>query len=122
MSIILYMLITPAFYYLGSRAMITAPVWSRYPPGFAKFADCAMCSGTWYGAFVGLIGGYGCGLSFLGLPGNAGGTVIAIALCSMTWTPIIAALMHLSFQSLGDADLEASDETIEQETDHGSRD
>ncbi len=103
MAIFLYMLLTPSLYYLGSRAIITQFLWSRYSPKFARWADCSACSGTWYGALVGFIGGYGCGLSFLGLPGNAGGTIIAIALCSMTWTPIMSALMQFSLNSLGTA-------------------
>lgn len=103
MSIILYMLVTPALYYLGSRAVITHWLWSRYPSRLALFMDCSACSGTWYGAIVGLVGGYCLNQPFLGLDGDAWPTIIAIALCSMTWTPIIAALMQWGFETLGSA-------------------
>jgi hypothetical protein len=103
MSIFIYMLVTPALYYLGSRAMITSWLWLRYPARLSLFMDCSACSGTWYGAIVGVIGGYVLGLPFLGLDGNSWPTIIIIALCSMTWTPIIAALMQWAFETLGSA-------------------
>jgi hypothetical protein len=103
MAIILYMLVTPALYYLGSRAMITSFLWLRYPARLSLFMDCSACSGTWYGAIVGSIGGYYLDLPFLGLDGDRPATIIVIALCSMTWTPIIAALMQWAFETLGSA-------------------
>jgi hypothetical protein len=103
MSIILYMLVTPALYYLGARAMITSWLWIRYPAKLSLFMDCSACSGTWYGVIVGIVGGYYLDLSFLDLPGDAWTTIVAVALCSMTWTPIIAALMQWGFEMLGSA-------------------
>ena len=103
MSIILYMLVTPALYYLGSRAMLTAPLWTRYPARFSLFMDCSACSGTWYGALVGTFGGYYLGLPFLGLDGDNPVTIGLVALCSMTWTPIVAAFMQWAFEMLGSA-------------------
>lgn len=52
-SLLLLVLITTAAYYLGSRAQITAPLWSNYPPTFARFMDCPACSGFWYGVLTG---------------------------------------------------------------------
>jgi hypothetical protein len=97
------MLVTPALYYLGSRAMITSWLWVRYPARLSLFMDCSACSGTWYGAIIGVIGGYYLDLPFLGLPGDRPATIVAVALCSMTWTPIIAALMQWAFETLGSA-------------------
>jgi hypothetical protein len=90
-------------FYLGSRAMITAWLWGRYSGKLASFMDCSACSGTWYGALVGYVGGYHLGLSFLGLPGDRPYTVAAVALCSMTTTPIVAGLVQKAIEALGTA-------------------
>jgi len=102
-SLILYALCTAAMFYLGSRALITRWLWSRYPPLLAIFMDCSACSGAWYGALVAYIGGFHLGLSFLGLPGASWVTVAAAGLGSMTWTPIIAGLVQWSLDALGHA-------------------
>lgn len=102
-TLLLYALCTAAMFYLGSRAVITSFMWSRYPPKLASFMDCSACSGTWYGALVGLVGGYYLGLDFMGLSGARPITVAAIALCSMTWTPIVAGFVQRGFDTLGSA-------------------
>ena len=103
MSVVLYALITPALFYLGSRALITRFLWSNYPPALALFMDCSACTGAWYGALIGYIGGYHLDLPFLGLVGASPITVVAVALCSMTWTPIVAGCVQRSFDALGHA-------------------
>lgn len=102
-SIILYPLVTAALFYLGSRALITRFLWSRYPLRLGAFMDCAACSGTWYGGLVAYIGGYHLGLPFLEMPGASPATVIAAAIASMTWTPIVAAIMQWALDYLGSA-------------------
>src|SRR5258706_1320967 len=101
MSLILYALVTPALFYLGSRAMITSWLWSKYSRKLSSFMDCSACSGTWHGFLVGILGGYGLKLPFLGLPGESPSTVVAVALCSMTWTPIVSGLVERGFDALG---------------------
>jgi hypothetical protein len=117
-TLVLYALCTASLFYLGSRAMITAPLWSRYPTRFATFLDCAACSGTWYGAAVGYVGGYQLGLPFMGLPGDRLATVAAVALCAMAFTPIAAGLVQRSFDALGSAfvaEVEVTSTHIERE-------
>ena len=96
-------MLTTAAYYLGSRAMITRPIWSLYPPRLAAFMDCPSCSGFWYGLIVGAIGCGGLGLPFLGLDTLQLYTPLAVALCSMVWTPVLAAIQHTAFERLGSA-------------------
>lgn len=100
-TLLLYALVTPALFYLGSRAVITSWLWAWYPPKLASFMDCSACSGTWYGALVAYIGGYHLGLDVAGLQGDTPVTVAFVAVASMTWTPIIAGLVQKGFDALG---------------------
>ena len=102
-TLILYALLTSSLFYLGSRALITRWLWSRYSPVVSLLMDCSACSGTWYGAIVGFVGGYLLELPFLGLPGDTWYTPLIVALCSMAWTPITAGLMQHGFDTLGHA-------------------
>lgn len=114
-ALLLYALCTASLFYLGSRAVVTAPLWSRYPSKLAMFMDCAACSGTWYGAIAGYLGGYHLGLPFLGLEGDSPATVAAVSLCSMAFTPIAAGLVQAAFDKLGHAVQEdESDESVNQ--------
>lgn len=108
-SVLIYALCTASLYYLGSRALITRFLWSRYPAGLASFMDCSACVGAWYGVIVAALGGYWLGLPFMGLRGDAISTVAVVALCSMSWTPIVAGLVQRGFDSLGQAVTEDSD-------------
>jgi hypothetical protein len=56
------------------------------------------------------VGGFILGLPFMGLPGDSWITVAIVALCSMTWTPIVAGLMQRGFDTLGSAVLESDEE------------
>jgi len=98
---LVYALLTSAAFYLGSRAMITRWLWSRYPPRFARFMDCAACTGFWYGLIAGIVGTYAIPEDLtisipkiLRLP-------LIVALCSIVWTPIVAGYMQLGFERLG---------------------
>lgn len=98
-TVVLYALLTAAAYYLGARAVITSWLWSRYPRWLAKIADCSACSGFWYGVAV--------SAAFqrqaFSLPGDTWYLPVIIGLCSMVWTPIVAAAMHVCFERLGTA-------------------
>jgi hypothetical protein len=100
---ILYALCSSSLFYLGSRALITSWLWSRYPLRLAVFMDCPACAGTWYGMGCALIGGYVFGLPFLGLPGAHPVTVLVAGLVSMTTTPLAAGLMQRALEAVGHA-------------------
>ena len=108
-TLLLYALCSASLWYLGSRAVITSPLWSRYPQRFAKFMDCSACAGTWYGIGLGYVGGFQLGLPFMGLQGDRASTVAAIGLCSMAFTPIAAGLVQWGFDRLGTIAPEADD-------------
>lgn len=100
---VLYALLTGCFYYLGARAKITQWLWSRYPKWLDNFMMCSACSGFWYGLGVGFGLGWWRELPFLGLPGRLWVTPIVIALCSIVWTPIVAAIHLRAFDYTGAA-------------------
>ena len=104
-TLVLYALCTSSIFYLGSRAELSRPLWSRYPSWLAKWADCSACSGFWYGLGVAAFGGYALHLSFLGMPGDRAATVAFAGLASLTWTPIVAGFMQRGFDTLGTIDL-----------------
>lgn len=97
-GLIILALLTTSAFYLGSRAVVTEFLWSRYPARFARFMDCAACAGFWYG----LIAGAALGPT-MELPSTLKlvyGPVL-IGLCSVVWTPIVAGLMQRGFEQLG---------------------
>lgn len=98
-ALLLYTLLSAAMFYLGSRAVITSFLWSRYPRRFASFMDCAACTGFWWGV------SFACYFRFdvLGLDGRAETTPIFVGLCSIVLTPIAAGLMQRGLDSLGSA-------------------
>jgi hypothetical protein len=103
-SLVLYSLLTSAAFYLGSRAKITQPLWSRYPKGFARFADCASCTGFWYGLFFGMaLSWRPISLPVAGIPPGSWYAPLIIAMCSIVTTPIVAGLMQAGFERLGTA-------------------
>jgi hypothetical protein len=97
-GLVILALLTTSAFYLGSRAVVTEFLWSRYPPKLARFADCAACSGFWYGLLAGATLG-----PTLDLPKTL--TVVygpvLIGLCSIVWTPIVAGIMQRGFEQLG---------------------
>jgi hypothetical protein len=99
----IYPLIAAALYYLGSRAAITAPLWSRYPKAIASFMDCAACAGTWYGFGITVTGGTIYNLDFAGLDGADPVTWIVGGLCATITTPLVAALHLKALEFLGSA-------------------
>jgi hypothetical protein len=112
-TLILYALLTPALYYLGSRAMITRPLWSRYPAWLDYYTSCAACSGFLYGGAVAFAIGWTLDLPFLGLPGRFWLTPCVVGLGSIVWTPIVADLHIRALLQLGIADLRSSDDAQE---------
>lgn len=101
--ILLYALVTSACFYLGSRAMITSWLWSRYPPRLSRFMDCAACTGFWYGTALTLVLGAWLDITPFALPLVA---APIIGLASLVWTPIVAGLMHVALERLGSVMIE----------------
>ena len=102
-NLILYSILSAAFFYLGSRARITQVIWQSYPLPLARFFDCAACSGTWYGLILSLTLGRYQGLDVMGFDAQDWMTPIIVALSMLVLTPIVARLMHLGLQDLGTA-------------------
>lgn len=100
-ALILYPLLSTALYYLGSRALITEAIWRRYPPELARFADCAACTGFWWGLILALTLGQHEHMDFLSLSHDDLVTPIVVAFCSLVWTPIVAGLMQRGLDFLG---------------------
>jgi hypothetical protein len=114
LTFLLYPLLTTMLYYLGARAMITQWLWSRYPARVDHFMMCAACSGVWYGAAVTAIHGYGLN----GWSPTIGG-VIAVALASGVWTPLLAALHHKALLYLG-GDAATGSSSVSMFDEHGN--
>lgn len=100
-SVLIFPILTAVFYYLGARAMLTEPLWRRYPPRLDRFMNCAACSGFWYGLGLGIFG-HTLGVPFLGA--TSWSTPFAVALMSIWWTPVMAAVMERALQALGHDD------------------
>lgn len=103
MTLLLYTLLSSAFFYLGSRALVTRWLWSRYPASFAIFADCAACTGFWFGLILALTLGRHQNLSVFELSADAWLTPPIVGLCMLVLTPIAAGLMQRGLDSLGSA-------------------
>lgn len=101
LNLLLYVLLSSALFYLGSRALITRSLWSRYPAGFASFMDCSACTGFWYGFLAALTLGRYQNLSVFELSGGAWLTPPIVGLCTLVLTPIVAGLMQRGLDSLG---------------------
>lgn len=116
-TLIIYVLLTTAIYYLMSRALITKFLWSRYPNILDQYFLCAACSGFLYGGAVALAIGWTQDLPFLGLPGQFWVTPIIVGLCSMVWTPILGRLHVRSMIKLDEGEAPSFDirETEESE-------
>jgi hypothetical protein len=106
-GLLLAMLLTTAFWYLGTRALITQPLWSRYPVKLARFMDCAACSGFWWGVVVYLFLTQVVQESVLGL--NTAVYAPVIGFSSLIWTPLVAALHQRALDGLGSAVIEQDD-------------
>src|SRR5882672_6876741 len=102
-TIILLTLLSTALWYLGSRAVITKSLWSRYPRWFASFADCPACVGAWHGFLLASTIGWWFHLDYLGLPLDNLMAHIAAGLCSIVLTPIGAGVMQWGLDHAGTA-------------------
>lgn len=90
-------LITTALWYLGTRAVITQAIWSRYPLRVARFMDCAACAGFWWGVVA-----YSA-MAWSNQAPYTKGYVLGIGFSSMIWTPLLAFLHDRAMYGLGSA-------------------
>ena len=91
-ALLLYLLLTPALWYLSARAVLTEPLWGRVEEHFPRlgaFLACSACAGTWWGFLVGALGHEVLEMRFLGVDSHL--SFLLVGLCAMTWTPVIAA-------------------------------
>lgn len=100
-GIFLHLVITTALFYLGSRAIVTSWLWSRYPKWLAYWADCAACSGTAYGALA-IIGAHITDTWVLPVPWGLGACILG-PLLGMIGTPLLAYLHQEALIRLGSA-------------------
>lgn len=100
-ALLLYSLLSAAMFYLGSRAMITQSVWTHYPPAFARFMDCAACTGFWWGVIGAFTIGRANRLDFFGLDPWAYWTPALVGLCTLVTTPLFAHAMQDALEGLG---------------------
>lgn len=101
-ALILYALLTPALWYLFSRAVLTERLWSWYEkkfPRFGEFMKCAACAGTWWGFVVGAFGHKVLDLRFLEI--DSRWSFLLVGLCAMWWTPVLAAVHDRAMRWLG---------------------
>lgn len=101
MTIILYAILSAAMFYLGSRALITRALWSRYPPRLAALMDCAACAGFWWGTIWALIIGRHFDLEVWQLPADHLATPPIVGLCMIVLAPIAAAAMQWGLEFIG---------------------
>lgn len=87
--------LSAALWYLASAALVTRPLWSRYPRWLGAWASCPACSGTWYGAALAVAFGLSRGWTWFGVP-----LPWSVPLCGL-WTLLWAApLARLLYSSL----------------------
>lgn len=101
LTLLLYALLTTAMFYLFSRAMISKPLWSRYPSWLDYYTSCSACSGFLYGVVVASAIGWTQNLPFLGLDGRFWATPIVVGLCAIVWTPLLGDLHVRALLQLG---------------------
>lgn len=101
MLILLFVFLIPvATFFLGSRAMITQFLWSRYPKWFASLRECAACSGFWDTLLVALFLRFALDAP---LPLSSAWCPLLLALCGIVTTPLIAAAQDRALRELGGA-------------------
>lgn len=96
--------LAPAFFHLGARAKLTAPIHQRYPAWLDGFMNCAACAGAWYAMILAVA------FYVAGWPIFATTSWLAIpmaGLASIWWTPIA---VNLQEQALVQLSMPAYDE------------
>ncbi len=113
MALVLYALISTALWYLGSRAMVTHAIWSRYSSNVAKFMDCPACSGFWYGLFLASTIGRQQNIAFMGIDALEPTTPFLVGVCMITVVPVCAGIMQWGFWQAGEV-LTSGEDSLDQ--------
>src|SRR5690349_20665022 len=100
-ALVIYSLLSAALYYLGSRALITRALWSRYPRRIAGFMGCAACVGFWWGLILAMTLGRDTGIDVGPFQALDPKTPILVGLCMITLNPVTAAIMQWGLDHLG---------------------
>lgn len=110
---VLYPVLGAVVYSLGAWAVLTYPLWSRYPPKVLEWARCPACSGTWYTAGIALLFGEVGGWRCFGLPGRGWwgvGTAVLAGLWGYYLVPLLAAIHLRALAYVGSITPAISDE------------
>ena len=101
MPLMLMTAVSTALFYLGSRALITHWLWSRYPPALASLFECPACVGFWWGVVLALTLFRHSQLSVLGLDPSVWWTVPITGLVCLFTTSIGTGLMQWGLDHTG---------------------
>jgi len=101
LALIYIALLSAACFYLGSRALITRALWSRYPTWLAGFMDCPACTGFWYGLGWAITLDQCFGVFVL--EPSSPLAYIVVGLMMIALTPIAAGFMQRGLDSIGEA-------------------
>ncbi|KKN61339.1 hypothetical protein LCGC14_0522710 [marine sediment metagenome] len=99
-TVVLYITISTALYYLLARAKITQWLWSRFPAWLEYWTLCAACSGTFYCAGAAVVLGRHYDLPLLGFAGDHPLAIVVAGALGMVFTPIVAYLQVLGWSNL----------------------
>ena len=90
-TLLVLVIVSTALWYSLGMALISRPLWSRYPAWLDAWATCPACSGTWYAAAAYAVLWRCTNGEILGV-GGIGGIFVAGA-AGMVLTPLLAALL-----------------------------
>ncbi len=99
-ALVLLGLLTSSLHWLGARAQVSQPLWSRARGGWARLLACAGCSGFWLGLVLGIGGLQPCVTRW------AAGNIVASAVLAVFLTPVFEGVLlwGLSASALQAAD------------------
>lgn len=83
-------------YYLGALAMVTRPLWRRYPPWLSRWACCPACAPTWYGGII----AYVLDVAFLGYRARTAGAIILAGAWCMFFVPLLSYVHAYALQRM----------------------
>ncbi len=101
-TIVLYITISTALYYLLARAKITEWAWRRFPSWLEYWTLCAACSGTLYTAGAAAL----LKRPLLGFAGDDPLAIVVAGALGMVFTPIVAFVHVFAWSNLMEVEAE----------------